>query len=287
MQNFNVYVKRNIALAVHANANVLLNEDTLQKLDEGIVSIKDVTLENLTIVEGGFTTEIPCDVFVLPYVRNGLKYFLIGLVDTDVWIPHVQLVKDGKDFFTQYIPVHGDNYYPEHGPLTNNVCVERGYNPELSRGDHLRSQWSNAPSNYFLNPEVFELMDNSVPFRQGEGLETNTILTIFGRNITREMEKGLYPDPNAVLTSQLNNSVQYFNLSEFSFKSVEAFTLGTDSDVFDAINLFIQQTNNGIALGSKAETVGFAEPELLETLYKRLQPHYDKHIFSLKDKVWK
>lgn len=277
MQNFNVYVKRNITLAVHANATILLNEDTLQKLDDGLVSIKDLTLEDLTTVQDGFPTEIPCDVFVLPYVRNGLKYFLIGLVDNDVWIPHVQLVKDGEDFFTQYIPVHSDNYYPEHGPLTNNVCVERGYNPELSRGDHLRSQWSNAPSNYFLTPEVFDVMENSVPFRQGEGLETNTVLTIFGRNITRVMEKGLYPDPNAVLTSQLNNSVQYFDLSDLTL----------DKEVFDALNVFVHQTNNGIALGSKAETVGFAEPELLESLYKRLQPHYDKHIFSLKDKVWK
>ena len=68
MQNFNVYVKRNVTLAVHANATILLNEDTLQKLDEGLVSIKDLTLEDLTTVQDGFPTEIPCDVFILPYV---------------------------------------------------------------------------------------------------------------------------------------------------------------------------------------------------------------------------
>lgn len=277
MQNFNVYVKRNIALAVHQDATVLPNEDILQKLDDGLVSIKDLTLEDLTIIEGGYPVEWTLDTFVLPYVRNGLMYFLIGVIDNDNWCPHVQLVKDGDKFYTQYIPLHEDNYYPEHGPLTNNVCVERGYNPELSRGDHLRSQWSNAPSNYFLTPEVFEVMDNSVPFRQSEGLETNTVLTIFGRNITRVMEKGLYPDPNAVLTSQLNNSVQYFDLSDLSL----------DKEVFNALNMFVHQTNNGIALGSKAESIGFTESETLAYLYKRLQPHYDKHIFSLKDKVWK
>lgn len=277
MENFNIYVKRDNIVFINTQFTQELNQRTLERLNNGELSINQVELHDLVTTKGE-TTEAKLDLFIMEYQRNGQGHYLFGFVEKGNYKP-VALYTDisGK---AHLLPVFGTAYYPEHGMLLNQIPNQHEYDVELSRGSKLSNKWSTAPTNRFLGRDVFLILERSVPYFQGD-LETNTILSIFGRNLHRLMMESVYPDVNQVIFGALNNSVQFFDLGSG----------GRGTGHPHHIALLMERSkelcSKDTPLFSNVLNCGISDPEMLRSLYEALQPHYNKYVMGLRDTKWK
>lgn len=274
MENFNIYVKRNSLAFINTQFTQELNQRTLERLVSGELSIDQVELRDLVAIKGE-TTEAKLDLFIMEYKRNGHDNYLFGFIEGSNYKP-VVLYTDNK---VHHLPVFDTAYYPEHGMMLNQIPNQHEYDVELSRGSKLSNTWSSSPSNSFLGRDVFLTLERSVPY-YSEYLETNTILSIFGRNLHRLMLEGLYPDVNKVISGALNNSVQFFDLG----------TGGRGKGHPHHIALLMERSKDlyskDTPLFSNVLNCGISDPDTLRSLYGALQPHYNEYVMGLKDKMW-
>lgn len=277
MENFNIYVKRDNSAFINTQFTQELNQRTLDRLNNGELFIDQVELQDLVTIKGE-TTEAKLDLFIMEYQRNGQDNYLFGFIENSNYKPVA--LYTGNSGKVQYLPVFDTGYYPEHGMMLNQIPDQHEYDVELSRGSKLSNVWSSSPSNSFLGRDVFLTLERSVPYYQ-EYLETNTILSIFGRNLHRLMMEGVYPDVNKAISGAMNNSVQFFDLG----------TGGRGTGHPHHIALLMERSKDlyskDTPLFSNVLNCGISDPEMLRSLYGALQPHYNKYIMGLKDTKWK